>query len=88
LRPNESIALRPKDALEWAEVRRLLSRSIQDQQLMFQKKGFDNDCNEVYRLDLHLVCTDQRYVLNPKMRFAFSLITLRATLSQDFCDQP
>lgn len=44
LRSNEHRAQAQQDAVQWAEPRRLLSRSIQDQQLMFQKKRFDNDC--------------------------------------------
>ena len=42
-RSNEHCAQAQQDVVRWVEPRRLPSRSLQNQQLMFQKKRFGND---------------------------------------------
>ena len=44
LRRHEHCAQAQQDSVQCAEPRRLLSRSIQDQQLMLQKKRLGDDC--------------------------------------------
>ena len=44
LRRNEYRAQSQQDAVQWVQPRRLLSRTIQNQQLVFQKQGFGDDC--------------------------------------------
>jgi len=44
LRRHEHCAQAQQDTVQGAQLRCLLSRSIQDQQLMLQKKRFGNDC--------------------------------------------